>query len=85
MKIHRRVLVVMGYCVAALYLTLSFADDAQAYLDPGTGSIVLQVLAAGVFGLLFLLKTYWRKLLVLLGYRKPASLDDQIPQDQQEG
>jgi hypothetical protein len=36
--------------------------DAQAYLDPGTGSAVLQMLVATLMGALFIAKTYWRKL-----------------------
>jgi hypothetical protein len=30
-----------------------------AYLDPGTGSFVLQMALAGVLGGLFSLKTFW--------------------------
>ena len=30
-----------------------------AYLDPGTGSFILQVLIGGAFGSLFALKHYW--------------------------
>lgn len=33
-----------------------------AYLDPGFGSIVWQLLAAVVFGLAFTLKIYWMKI-----------------------
>lgn len=33
-----------------------------AYLDPGTGSIILQSLVAGFFGALVLLKIYWGKI-----------------------
>jgi len=32
-----------------------------AYLDPGTGSYVFQLLIAGLLGLLFLLKVYWNR------------------------
>ncbi|MBX7143170.1 MAG: hypothetical protein K1X79_01845 [Oligoflexia bacterium] len=35
-------------------------NDAHAYLDPGTGSVILQVVAAGVLGALFTIKSYWR-------------------------
>jgi hypothetical protein len=37
-------------------------ENAFAYLDPGTGSFVLQMLIAGVLGGLFVIKTYWRKI-----------------------
>ncbi|MCI0410666.1 MAG: hypothetical protein L0191_19260 [Acidobacteria bacterium] len=29
------------------------------YVDPGAGSIILQVLAAGVLGSLFVMKRWW--------------------------
>ncbi|MDP2720720.1 MAG: hypothetical protein Q8O75_02145, partial [bacterium] len=35
---------------------------AHAYLDPGTGSYILQILAAGVLGGLFAVKTFWRSI-----------------------
>jgi hypothetical protein len=35
---------------------------AHAYLDPGTGSAVLQIVIATLMGALFVTKTYWRKL-----------------------
>lgn len=39
-----------------------FTSRAEAYLDPGTGSFIIQMIVAGVAGSLFLLKTYWQKL-----------------------
>ena len=33
-----------------------------AYLDPGTGSIILQSLVAGFFGALVVIKIYWAKI-----------------------
>ena len=33
-----------------------------AYLDPGSGSFILQILIAALFGGLFLLKTFWKKI-----------------------
>jgi hypothetical protein len=35
---------------------------AQAYLDAGTGSMILQVVVATVMGALFILRGYWQKL-----------------------
>lgn len=32
------------------------------YLDPGSGSYIFQLLIAALFGALFLLKVYWRRL-----------------------
>jgi hypothetical protein len=50
-----------------LYVTL--ATPAQAYLDPGTGSMVLQVLLGGLAGLALAGRYYWHRILVMLGFR----------------
>lgn len=38
-----------------------------AYLDPGTGSLFLQLLLGGIAGLAVIAKLYWRRLLSFLG------------------
>ena len=48
--------------VAALLYLGVLLGDAHAYLDPGTGSYIFQMLIASVVGGLFALKMYWRKL-----------------------
>jgi hypothetical protein len=48
------------------------ASPAYAYLDPGTGSMILQVLLGGVAGLALAGKLYWHKLLSLFGLRKDS-------------
>ena len=56
-------------------------SSAYAYLDPGTGSIILQVLLGGVAGLALAGKLYWQKVRSLLGIkRKPEELRE-IRQD----
>jgi len=39
-----------------------FPAFAQAYLDPGTGSYVFQVLVGTVLGGLFFLKAFWKNI-----------------------
>jgi len=46
--------------IIALHLTLS--PNAYAYLDPGTGSYIFQVLIATFIGALFTIKMYWQKI-----------------------
>jgi hypothetical protein len=41
-------------------------SSAHAYLDPGTGSIILQVLLGGIAGMVVAIKLYWHKFLSLL-------------------
>ena len=42
-----------------------------AYLDPGSSSMMLQVLAGGIAAAAVTIKVYWRRLLVFLRIRKP--------------
>jgi hypothetical protein len=39
-----------------------FVSDAYAYLEPGTGSVILQALIGVIAGVLITLKIYWYKL-----------------------
>jgi hypothetical protein len=39
---------------------------AEAYLDPGTGSYVFQMLVAAAVSLGFLFKAYWRRIVELV-------------------
>ena len=38
-----------------------FTQDAFAYIDPGSGSILLQLILGGVAGALVVVKMYWQK------------------------
>lgn len=42
---------------------------AHAYLDPGSGSMFLQLVLGGVAGVGLIVKLYWRKLLSFVGLR----------------
>lgn len=60
-----------------VFLLLSaclFPAHAQAYLDPGTGSIILQGIIAGTAVAWFTIKTYWYKLASLFGKKAPENL-----------
>ena len=49
-------------CLFAMLVFLAFPSFAYAYLDPGTGSYVFQLLIAGLAGSLFLVKIYWKRI-----------------------
>ncbi len=48
--------------IVFLFLIIS-TKTAYAYLDPGTGSFILQILAASALGALFAIKTFWRSII----------------------
>jgi len=52
---------------------LCFAWPAHAYLDPGTGSYVLQVAAASLFAAIVTLKTYWAHVKIWFSDRFPRT------------
>lgn len=47
----------------------AFSTPAHAYLDPGTGSMILQVVLGGVAGAAVAGRFYWHRLLTLLRIR----------------
>ena len=50
---------------------------AFAYLDPGTGSMLLQVILGGVAAVAVALKLFWYRIIAFLGFRKkPSSEED---------
>jgi hypothetical protein len=59
-----------------------WTSPAQAYLDPGSGSMLLQLLLGGVAGAVVVLKLYWQRLLHFFGLRKEEALDPAAPPHQ---
>ena len=41
-----------------------------AYMDPGTGSMLLQLILGGVAGLFVIIRLFWHRILAVLGIRK---------------
>jgi hypothetical protein len=50
-----------------LYLVLVLPETALAYLDPGAGGLIVQLILGGLTGLLVILKLYWRRLWASVG------------------
>ena len=57
--------------VITVYLVLVCARPAHAYLDPGSGGMMVQLLLGGFAGAAVLVRLYWRQLLIRIGFRKP--------------
>ena len=50
--------------VSSVLLLLVISEHtAEAYIDPGTASYVFQVIAGAVLGGVFLLRTYWSRVM----------------------
>ena len=52
-----------------------------AYLDPGTGSMVLQMLVGGVLGGALLIKLQWRRIVRFVSRKKPDSEPGEVQED----
>jgi Flp pilus assembly protein protease CpaA len=60
-------------------LLLITAPSAFAYLDPGTGSMLLQVILGGIAAVGVALKLFWHKIRVALGMSKKPATEDETP------
>ncbi|MBA4320381.1 MAG: hypothetical protein C0412_18440 [Flavobacterium sp.] len=59
--------------ITLFFITLAILPlKADAYLDPGTGSYIFQIIAASIFGTLFILKSFWLKIIYTLKYKLSA-------------
>lgn len=58
------------------------APEARAYLDPGAGSMLLQILLGGLAGLGVLWKLYWHRIGELFG---APNADDRVREKKEAG
>ena len=58
---------------------LAFLTGGLAYLDPGSGSFILQLLVATLLGGAFLLKAYWQK---IISFFRKSPADEQTEPDE---
>jgi cell fate regulator YaaT (PSP1 superfamily) len=57
-------------------LLITFSQQAAAYLDPGTGSMILQGIIASIAVAGFTIKNYWYRIRAFFGKEAPSSLLD---------
>jgi hypothetical protein len=62
--------------VAVLLILL--AGPVNAYLDPGTGSMLLQVILGGIAAIGVAMKLFWHKIRVAIGLGKKTSAGDEV-------
>ena len=52
-----------------------------AYMDPGTGSMLLQLILGGVAGLFVIIRLFWHRILAVMGIKKveaPSEPDSEV-------
>ena len=62
--------------MAVFFFALSI-EPAFAYLDPGTGSMLLQVILGGIAAIGVALKLFWHKIRVAIGLSKKPGTEDE--------
>jgi hypothetical protein len=67
----RRRILVRLFLVCLAFLLLQ--RDLYAYLDPGSGSMLMQLLLGGVAGLGVIVRLYWRRLTGVVGVREQVA------------
>jgi hypothetical protein len=72
--------------IAGIAAVALFPGYAYAYLDPGTGSILLQGLIAAIAGIAVAGRLYWSRIKSALGFgpKKPAPDDPDAKTDHRE-
>lgn len=48
------------------------------YLDPGSGSFIIQMILAGFLGIAVAIRIYWKKILAFFNKRKGGAINDQL-------
>ena len=57
------------------FFSLTMILNILAYIDPGTGSIILQAVIASVVGAAVAVKLFWHRILKFLGLRKSVDTE----------
>jgi len=87
----------IAFFVVALVATLVFVPDVAqsaalaraktrlAYIDPGSGSFILQALIAAVAGAAVAVNAYWEKIKRILGIGSAKSEDEPTDREPRDG
>lgn len=63
---------------AVVMLYMAAVAPAQAYIDPGTGSMLLQVIGAGIAGAIFYFRELRYKILSIFSRRNAAPAEENV-------
>ncbi len=67
----------VSIAVGSALLLLGFVQPADAYLDPGSGSLLLQLLLGGLAGVAIAGKLFWTRILDFVGVKKTGTSDSE--------
>ena len=76
----KRVRNFLGLAASVIILILVFPRSAHAYVDPGTGSYVLQIVIAGIAAASFSLKLFWGRIRAY--FSGPPQKEEDIDSDE---
>jgi len=72
----------LGTTAALAVVVLFIAAPAYAYIDPGSGSMLIQLLTGGAAGAVILARLYWRRFKERLSSKSTSSAaDGALPTD----
>ena len=79
----------MTIVVMILILYFSIPARAYAYLDPGTGSFIIQMIVGGLLGIAFTIGLFWKRVKLWLmnlfsGESEPESEEDHEQEEKHE-
>ena len=66
-----------GIVILSAIVILLMPGIAAAYIDPGTGSYILQMVMGGVLAGLFAIKIYWNKIITAFRKKPPEEKKDE--------
>ncbi len=72
----KRVKASVAFLIPLGFVLLACPAPALAYIDPGTGSLLVQLLIASILGAIFALKRFWTRLFAVFKNKPNAGKDD---------
>lgn len=67
-----------AFLTTVVTLSMAIAAPAQAYIDPGTGSMLLQVIGAVIAGAIFYFREVRLKILSMFSRRRKTPADETV-------
>jgi len=66
-------------CFSIVFLPIALAHGLN-YLDPGTGSLIIQIIIGALIAGGYVIKSYWLRIMLFLSKRFNKAMNDDIAQ-----